>query len=60
MKEKFKEFLLKAKLLLLSVLALATIIGAVVSDMWPKTKFNYPMLVAAVCMVLFIIVWNTL
>lgn len=60
MKEKFKEFLLKAKLLLLSILMLAVIVGVMVSEMWPKTKFNYPMLVAAVCTLLFIIVWNTL
>lgn len=60
MKEKFKEFVLKVKLVLMAVLILVAVVAGFVAEAWPKTKFNWAMVISVVSALLFGIILKTL
>lgn len=54
-KEKIKDFILNVKLALIWVLVIATMISGIIGEMWPKTKFNWPLAICAICGTLLVI-----
>lgn len=60
MKDKVKGFLLKVKMLLLMLLMTGAIVSGLLAEMWPTTKFNYPLLGVVICMILFWIIVKSL
>lgn len=47
--EKIKGFILSVKLAMIWVFFIATMISGIVAEMWPKTEFNWPLLIYAIC-----------
>lgn len=59
MKGKIKEFFevlaLRVKFTIATICILVAIVAGIIAEMWPVTKFNYPMLVCVGSMILFFI-----
>lgn len=53
--EKIKDFILSVKLVMIWVFLIATTISGIVAEMWPKTEFNWPLLICAICGTLMVI-----
>lgn len=60
LKESFREFMVNFKVSLLIICFIGAIVSGVVSEAWPKTMINYPLLICIVCIVLFHIIFKSL
>lgn len=60
LKESFREFMANFKLSLMILCFVSAIVSGVVSEAWPKTMINYPLLICIVCIVLFFIIFKSL
>lgn len=54
-KEFLKDLVLRAKFTIATICVPVAIVTGIIAEMWPVTKFNYPMLACAGSMILFFI-----
>lgn len=50
LKESFREFMANFKVSLVLLLIISVIVSAVVAKAWPRTKFNYPLIICVLSM----------